>query len=304
MRKKILITGQRRSGTTFLANFLNAQKKFLVKRDFLGTIFGESKKLKIDSFKDELSNREKNVLLSNLRAEFMSAGENVDDIPKKQDFSNLFILFEKTLDKLNKKNDKIVGVKRTGQGYWIDDLLESTDIHVIYMYRDIRDVLLSSKNRFSDYTTISYLISWNERMKQVIDIKHERLLKVKFEELILNPDNTIEKISDFIGEEITKDINFAKDRTGLKFIDNSSFHDINKLFDKRAVNRWKDYPDSKEVRYSEILIPEFLEKLGYAIKGEYNFNEIINAYKEFYIKKSLMFTGKIIKNVSNKIISE
>ena len=37
--KKILITGYMRSGTTLLANFLNAQNNFLIYRDFLRTIF-------------------------------------------------------------------------------------------------------------------------------------------------------------------------------------------------------------------------------------------------------------------------
>ena len=301
MGKKLLITGRRRSGTTFLANFLNAQEDFLIYRDFLRRIFSESKKLGIKSFKNKLTEREKNVILSNLKAEYLAAGENVEDVINRDKFSDIITLFEKSLRLLNKKNKKIVGVKCTEQEHWIPDLLESGDVYIIYVYRDIRDILLSSKNRFSDYKNITYLINIKENIERVMSIQDEKLLKIKFEDLILNPDNAADKISEFLEVKITTDIKKAKDRGGSKFIDNSSFHDINKLFDEKACYRWKKHLNSKEVKYSEILMPNLIKKLGYELDGNYGYGEKIAAYREFYIQKSINYMLDLVTNIRDKI---
>ncbi len=64
--KKILITGQLRKGTTFIANFLNSQEGCLVYRDFLGSIFEGLNKLQIKRF-DSVLNEGGGIILANLK---------------------------------------------------------------------------------------------------------------------------------------------------------------------------------------------------------------------------------------------
>ena len=82
----------------------------------------------------------------------------------------------------------------------------------------------------------------------------------------MDTENIIDELSDFLGIKISKDVQMGKDRS-VNWIDNSSFHDIEKLFDRRACFRWMNNIDCDEVKYCEILIPDLLKRLGYGLSG-------------------------------------
>jgi hypothetical protein len=98
----VIITGQKRSGTTFLANFLNAQRHIMIYRDFLRSIVTVSRTLEIRSFRENLSEWEKDVLLSNLKAEFLSIGKSGRSISEKNEFKDVYTLFKKLLSNLER----------------------------------------------------------------------------------------------------------------------------------------------------------------------------------------------------------
>jgi hypothetical protein len=194
-----------------------------------------------------------------------------------------------------------MGVKWTNIEDLIPNILNNTDINIIYIYRDIRDVLLSSKHRFANYKIMKYLINNKREVEKILDFDHERLLKIRFEDLILDSDITLKQLSNFLGIKITKDITFAQDRQGPKFVDNSSFQDLTKLFDKRACYRWKNHLNSKEVRYCEMLIPDFIRKTGYDISGHYLLRQKIPIYKDFCMEKSKRYVVEILRMLNKKI---
>jgi len=299
--KKILITGYMRSGTTLLANFLNAQNNFLIYRDFLGSIRSALNILKIKSFLEDLDDRQKNILLSSLKAESWAIGSNsMDNLHK--DFSNLKELHNIAIHALNKNhNCEFVGSKVTNMGLWVPKLLNETDIYILYIYRDIRDVLLSSKNIFFNYNLLRDMWSCKNDIESVLKLKNKRLYILKFEDLIIDTDIVLKKISNFLDTNINRNTNLAKDRK-INWINNSSFHDIDNLFDKKACYRWRNYKDSKEVQYCEILIPEFIKKTGYDIniENKYSFIKKYKTYKELYIMKYRQYIinfGKRLLNI-------
>ncbi|UCB56991.1 MAG: sulfotransferase domain-containing protein [Candidatus Omnitrophota bacterium] len=290
--KKVLVTGYIRSGTTLLANFLNSQKGCLVYRDFLGETLISSDKLGIKSFLTELTDRQKNIFLSELKARSCAIGcEAMNGLSK--DFSNLKELHERALSALNKKNAyKIVGTKVTRLGEKLTTLIKETDLHVIYIYRDTRDVLLSAKNRFVGFNLIELILGLRKDLKSALSIESKKLLKLKFEDLILNTDSIVKQLADFLDVDISKDIRIAKDRE-TNWVNNSSFHDIDQLFDKKACFRWKNHRDSKEVKYCEILMGDLIQKIGYDIDMKsYRISDKLSAYKDLYIRR----TKEVIKH--------
>lgn len=292
--KSLLVTGFVRSGTTFLANFLNAQKDCLVYRDFLNSIFRTPKSLGVVSYKEELTDRQKNIILSELKAEGWSIGTNVlDQISK--DFFSLNELHKKVLTLLKDSHSyKVVGNKTTILGGDLKTLLEETDIHIIYIYRDFRDVILSAKNRFRNFNLTRMLIDLEKDLKESLKLTHKRLLKIHFEELMNNTDITIKKISLFLDIPIVKDVRVAKDRQ-IDWINNSSFHDIKAMFDKQACYRWRKEKDSKEVKYCEIILKDFLNEAGYGLnKHKYGFLDKLSVNNDYYYEKFKNFGRRIL----------
>jgi len=292
--KKLLITGYIRTGMTLLANFLNAQEKCLIYRDFLGNILLPAPALAIRSFLQRLTEGQKNILLSSLKAEFWSAGSNAADCLD-TNFLNLRELHENALRAMNDKNDyDIIGSKSTRMGNKLSSLIEELDVSVIYIYRDIRDVLLSAKNRVAGYDLIRFMMEYRRDLDNALKIRSKRLLVVRFEDLILDTSSVVKQLSDFLDISITKDITTAKDRK-ISWTNNSSFHDISRLFDSGACFRWKNHMNTKEVRYSEILASDLIQKLDYRMdKKIYSISDRFPAYRDLYIRKSKDFVKHLL----------
>lgn len=296
--KKVLITGYVRSGTTLLANFLNSQKDCLIYRDFLVSIFRTSRELGIKSFLTPLNDRQKNVLLAHLKAEFWSIGQDIRELNK--NFSNLKELYDKVIQIMNSNSHKVVGSKVTLVSDWLHTIINEIDIYVIYIYRDCRDVLLSAKNRFARYNPIRFLLNWKKDVETAFKINSEKLIRIKFEDLILDTENIVNKLSDFLGIKINKNVRSGKDRN-INWIDNSSFHDIRKLFDKRACFRWMNNVNCEEVKYCEILIPNLLKKLGYVLSGrKYTIRDKLSVYKLLPLQYAVNIGGSLISYLQNK----
>ncbi|MCK5564041.1 MAG: sulfotransferase domain-containing protein [Planctomycetes bacterium] len=284
--KKLLVTGYMRSGTTLLANFLNYQKECLVYRDFLRPIFITSRHLGITSFLSTLTDQQKNVLLSELKAESGILGSKMMDGLEK-DFSNLKELYDRALYAVKGNNDiEIVGSKVTMVGDWLLKTVEETDVYVIYIYRDARDVLLSAKNRFAKYNLMKVMIDLQRDLEVALNIKSERLILIKYEDLVLDTDSVAKQLSDFLGVNIVKDISTAKDRE-MDWVDNSAFHDLDRVFDPKACYRWKKDQKSKEVKSCEILMAGFIDRLGYNCMGMEAFSvwDKLCAYRDYYVQK-------------------
>jgi len=261
--KKILLTGSMRSGTTFLANFVNTNDECILLRDALVSIFRLSPQLGINTFSKPLSSRVKNILLVNIKAEMSVLGfEKLHTICGEQ-FSTLGELFDLVLDNLSTPMTKIVGVKVTEAEDWLETIINDSNVLVIYLVRDLRDVLLSSNNRFPDYNRTTFAKKWQKGVSTAIQVKGPKLFFLKFEDLIQNPEKEVKKLSNFLEVSLDHKVKQLQDISNKSWIDNSSFHDLNETFDKKAIFRWKNNLDSKEVQYGSVVCRKLMKKLGY-----------------------------------------
>ena len=258
---KVFMTGCIRSGTTFLANYLNGVDKCVFLRDSFMAIFRASSGIK--SFTEVLPIRTRNILLFNLKSEMVA--KNVDKLNELtiSQFSTPEELFNLAMELLIETDTKVFGVKITEEGSWFETLLVETDMKLIYLVRDLRDVLLSSANAFNTYNRSFFSQRWFRGITGVLRITDPRVLIVRFEDLILAPEKELERLSDFIGIKIDGNISELKDVSGTEWVGNSSFHDVKRLFDPVTVYRWKKNLSSREVEYGSIVYKKLMKELGY-----------------------------------------
>jgi len=303
MSVKLLVTGQMRSGTTFLCNFLNSQDNAVVYADFLRTPFDIGLKLGIKDTKAPLNEREKNILFSNLMAEGSILGFDFSDYLDRESFNNWDEFFTKSLDALapldNTPNAELVGLKKTEETLYLKALLEA-DCKIIYMIRDPRDVLISSKNRFAHYKPFPFLKRWQENLAFAEQFsRHPNFMLLKYEDLMLDKDKTLEEISSFLGVAIQVLENQklkSKSHDGT-YNDNSSFGDIKKLFDPKGVARWKSKKDSEEVILATHAVKSQLKTHHYDVPNDVtNRPFLVFKYKCYWqYKKMTKFIRDFIK---------
>lgn len=285
--KRLIITGEMRSGTTFLSHFLNSQNNINVYADFMRSILGYDEYLnKSFQFNEPLNTQIKNRIISSFKAEarlkgldysrqFQDKNYTINDI--------LDIAFEKLF---TETGSELVGVKRTGYITSICQLLDN-NYKIIYLVRDPRDVCFSAKNRFGGFNKYKFLNSWMKSTSGALAINHENFYLLKFEDLIKDKNQSLKELEKFIGIELSSKIDKLNDTTGLDFQDNSSFNDINTLFDEKAVQRYKMI-DKKETIYIDAIANEQMIKMGYVprlVNRKIQIRENFSYYKNIYLKE-------------------
>ena len=290
--QRIVYSSEMRSGTTFLGNFLNTQKDLFVYSDMLVSLVREFEKLNISSIEKKLSDREKNILFSNVIAEGRRNDVLLEELPRSE-VASWYQLFDLALNEMSKlKECKLVGVKITRADKMFNGLLKN-GYKIIYCVRDPRDVILSAKNRFSHFAYGKFIKRWNQYIHRAFTLRsNPNFYLLKYENLILNPEKECEKLSDFL--ELNVNQNIQGDLVhGLDsdYINNSSFGDVKKVFDPIAVFRWKDNQDAEDNIRVELYLKDEIKKLNYQATN--NRVGLIKRGKFWVQSSSLIYYAKI-----------
>ena len=124
----------------------------------------------------------------------------------------------------NGKEDNII----LDQGGIITDVFNSTKFYsnpyIILIYRDPRDIFSEFKQK-SAYSypkeNVNIFCKWYEKLIENIndqDFKNLRILNLNFEDFVLNHKKTIQKISEFISEDLSihlEDFNLERSKNNL-----------------------------------------------------------------------------------------
>lgn len=249
--KYIFVTGEMRSGTTFIANLLNSQKNILLYSDSLLDLFKIGKKLGITDINKCLSTTEVNLLVSYLNAEgFSSLGVDFNSL---RQYNTWLKIFSNAIELLvnGQEQIKLAGIKKTNERDFLEPLLKE-GVKVINVVRDPRDVMLSNKNRHVEHQIFFFAerLKKNLNLCRELDEKYENHTIVFYNNLILNKESEKKRLSDFLDIELNFELDILKYRDNLKYSNNSSFGDVSKLFDKNAVGRWKSELKNEEVVFA------------------------------------------------------
>lgn len=266
MAQKVLITGRTRSGTTFLTNFLNAQEYITMYSDIFhvvaGKILGNPVRIQVIDYHKPLSVEEKKWYLSLIELGLRMLGDKTDYVLKVKpaDFNTAKELYDLLLASIIHADDRVVGHKVTEVEGNITNILQNTDLKVIYIVRDPRDVIPSQMKKFGA-SVFSGIQLWKKAVQSILEINSDKILIIKFEDLINKDEKLRQRLEEFLSVPITYEIKTAVHHK-QDFVANSSFSDVDRLFDTRAVNRWKNKKDFL-IKYIYMQTLNIIQKLGY-----------------------------------------
>lgn len=279
----LLITGEMRSGTTLVANFLNSQEKCVVYADLLKSWFNEPRKLGLESLTDKLSERQRNVLLSSLIAEGWKFGISSFDDIERGSFDTSLGLYRQALSKLDPVSTaQVIGTKVTRQYEHLRELLDH-GVKVIFCVRDPRDVLLSAKNRFADYNLFERADCWKDSIGYALSFQgHPDFYLLRFEDLLEEERRTqeIEQLSSHLEVPLVAEVEALVIRNGTGFVNNSSFGDVTGPFDQRALYRWKERRSTPEVAFASGFLRDEIENLGFE-SDQVDWSDLVALYSAY-----------------------
>lgn len=281
--KALLVCGQMRSGTSLLANFLNAQKSISVHRDRATVLFRDQHKVShpLDFCCD--------IPLSQLEAIQLSIDKNLDNIfdEKEEDLkhslshikkkyririningsSNYRDIIHQCLDKMANAGDSYVGTKVTLCEHNVQPFLSQLDSKVIGIVRNPLNVIKSLvSDNFSDGRMAplasTYIRSWKRGVTRLLDCEDNNFLLIRFEDFVSDKTKTCQSISSFLGLNIDTNIEELYDYD-LPWGGNSSFQKNLTAIDDSVIKRTSELPKNLQDEILSTCRDEML-RLGYA----------------------------------------
>ncbi len=287
----LLITGEMRSGTTFLANFLNSQVGCSVYSDLLKSWLNEPAKLRLPTLSTALDPRQKNVLFSNLIAEGLLFGLTCFEKIDRTRITTALELFQEAMHSLASPDGCLVGVKVTRQYGYLPELMDH-GVKVIFCIRDPRDMLLSAKNRFSEYNLFESVAAWKKSLQLAKGLDDRpNFYLLRFESLMEETTRMAEiaRLAQFLDVPLDPHITKLKMRNNVEFVSNSSFGDVSRVFDSQALFRWRRDPQSSEVIFASAFLEKEIAELDYqsfpTLPKEYA--RLRQAYYAYIIKRQI-----------------
>ena len=306
----LMITGERRSGTTLLANFLNAQPNMTVLRDYL-LVDRCRHQSDILSLGSELTPAQKRKVLHR----FDDYSAEVDHMLSigSETFDTLFDFYGQVMTALGEAGDVLVGHKATMEHAAMGGLLEHFEqLKVIYVLRDPRDMITSALKKPEEFpgSLFDLCEAWQDAQRAVEAVRakpniQDRFYVLRYEDLLLETSETLAKLAAFLNVD-TLQIPDALDDYGSTWKGNSSFGELSQVFDPAPVGRWKK-GNSRAVRITEILLGPAMAREGYeaspAIPVFFRFRVKIRHFLFCRVRWLIAMNWAFIRNVLNPLLN-
>ncbi len=261
----LMITGERRSGTTLIANFLNAQERITIFRDFLH-IERLQKALGGVSLQKKLTDEERRRLIRSFREWTSMLEFDVDLNP--DEFLTLKDFYCSILSLIAAPGDRIVGHKTTMAHRILRHLLPCLpELKVIYCLRDPRDMVTSALKKFADEDegTFEYIASWQDSyqtLKRLLLNRDfaARIMVLRYEDFILHSAESVAEMSEFLGITLAEDVSMTD--YGKSWRHNSAFGKLDGMFDASPIGRWKER-NPEAGKLVEAILHREMDEAGY-----------------------------------------
>ena len=173
----------------------------------------------------------------------------------------------------SQEGHKIIGFKEVWTDEFITPLARSFhNAKFIQIVRDPRAVCASKKASFNTYPWLFLARQWRKLaalawfyQQRDCDFR-QRVLLIKYENLIRNPEQTIKEICKHLELDFDQQMidpkNFI-DGSGEKWIQNTSFGKGKQEFDKNSIYRWQNTLTDCEVSFIEALCGPEMKLHGY-----------------------------------------
>lgn len=301
---RLLVTGERRSGTTLLANLLNAADQITVYRDFMH-IARLPRVIGAASLVAPLTGSQKQALIRHLQREAVTLrAEGMADVTPTA-FDTLIDFYTGVLDQITRPGDLVVGHKTTAAHGAIGPLLQHVPrLKVVYLLRDPRDVTLSAVKRFPHQSWSVHVGNWRDSYGTV-----HRLLTggdtralihvVRFDHLLMNRAATLSALARFLGIDEIREPQAMTDY-GREWQDNSSFGDLRGGLDTAPVDRWRQQ-DPALGRTVELLLHDLMAQAGFELSAPVDEKERRAAERKYRLDRLIQQPRSLIHRARRKL---
>jgi hypothetical protein len=269
------ILGRGRSGTTLLVNMLNMNRNIFIPREGLFVANHKKKYGKkrftqavFDRFFHDvfLEDRMKNwgLTSSELKKSLMERPV----IPSTYQGACLFV-YEMAAKKQKKSMVKIVGDKNPHYSLIVKDLVRLfPSAKFIWMTRDYRDNIISYKKMWFDLNSTGTLAYRWRFFNQSIEcglrkVDRTNVLRVAYEDLVLNHELVLKKIYDFLNVQYGEDDLVYNPKKGNGY--GQEWHgQISKAVSSENILKWKSELSTKDLVVAEKICAKYGARLGYS----------------------------------------
>lgn len=257
MRRRFIVFGEARSGTTILTTVLGAQPGA---RSEVAAL-GEAPRMVARwgrGVTSALSPSERVAIAAALNEPHALRGRR----PVEPDAcSSLATAVPSALDALG-DDTWLVGTKSHGPDAFIRPLLEHAGVHVLYIARDPRDVIRSRARRGETHLARK-LVGWRRSIATARRIHHRRFLFLRYEDLVRDLPGTFERLRLAFGWPL--DLAAAQAwRRPPRQRPNTSFDDDLTRLEPGPAERWREAPDDPWVQHAQVTCAHEIATLGYA----------------------------------------
>lgn len=277
------IVGIGRSGTTLLTNILHRHPEIISTPENNFLLFAKS--LRNKNFGDELiQNQFKGIfeLRHNHETSIWSLNESAEsEINESRDFRSAIELLYKHYDE-NKVNSSVVADKNPIYTLHIRTLAEIfPDARFIAIVRDFRDNIVSRKKHFYGWLNSDTLhaCAWNMYYKAIKSEKKncgQRMLLIRYEDLIGNTQDSIERICRHLGVKYSELMEHP-DKNAIVITEKAEqtlgpeakekvlrmHSNLMKPINSEKSGYWKNILSIKEVKISETICGDTAKEYGY-----------------------------------------
>lgn len=273
-----------RSGTKLFRNLLNNHSAIFIPE--IETLFIPrliqrygSKQLNLASIKDIIKGLKESLF-------FFYYNKNNDFNFDSLEVENITVLelidrFFNELALGEGENAKIKGDKSPNYIHDIDLLLEFySNAKFIHIVRDPRDYALSVNKAWKKNIERA-IFKWVHGIKKLQRCKEthpNKILEIKYEDLIENPKEILKKCTEFLGLEYEEEMQNLK-KPAEKLGDART-----KLVDKKNKQKYLDKMSPNKIRLIENYTIEYLKKYNYPYTTNALYNKPINHDKEIILK--------------------
>lgn len=269
---RLILAGLPRSGTTLVATLLAAQPQIHFLTDYFPAFLEAQRRLG-KPWNAPLEPSERRIALALVRDQFLRVRHPV--LVKLDAFASIDELHRRVLQELAAPGELWLGHKLLLSPAELRATLEQTDLRCLLLIRDPRDATLSFFHRTGGGVEL-YARNWRDTARLCRElVGHPRLLALRFEDLIAEPESTLGRLGAWLGVAIDAQVgqlHFQRSRAhgATEWRENSAFQDVSGRFAREPVGRWKNQGDAlaREItRYAAWVTRAELAAFGYEPAG-------------------------------------
>jgi len=183
------------------------------------------------------------------------------------------------------RQDALAGFKQAWMGEFVPHITDSfPQARVIFVTRDPRAVCASKQSRDAKYPWLFMIRHWRKHAVFAWKTAGARVMPVKYEDLVSQPEKTAKKICSFLGVEFDPRMidapNFV-DGSGKPWAANSAHETQMRHLNPAMISAWRSKLTKQQIAFIETLCLPEMAVMDYAPEEVVDRESLISALMDF-----------------------